>query len=53
MQKAFKELDYERSKADPCLYSSWFRGWLVLWFIWVDDCFIAGEQVLVNVEKEE
>jgi hypothetical protein len=52
MQKAFKQLDYERSKADPCLYSFWFQGRLVLWLIWVDDCFIAGERLRVHTEKE-
>jgi hypothetical protein len=52
MQKAFKQLDYERSKADPCLYSFWFQGRLVLWLIWVDICFIAGERLRVHTEKE-
>jgi hypothetical protein len=32
-----------RSKADPCLYFRWTEsGALLLWFSWVDDCFITG-----------
>jgi hypothetical protein len=52
MQKAFMSMGYERSKADPCLYSYWFKGRLVLWMIWVDDCFIAGDKARVLQEKE-
>jgi hypothetical protein len=52
MQKAFKEMKYERSKADPCLYSFWWQGRLILWLIWVDDCFIAGDKDNVYEEKE-
>jgi hypothetical protein len=44
MQKAFKSLDYERSKAHPCLYSCWTDNWLFLWLTWVNDCLIAGER---------
>jgi hypothetical protein len=52
MQKAFKNLDYERSKADPCLYSCWINGQLIIWLTWVDDCLIAGEKWQVIIEKD-
>jgi hypothetical protein len=36
-------LQFTRSKADPCLYFKWTdAGSLLLWFSWVDDCFITG-----------
>jgi hypothetical protein len=34
-------LQCSRSKADPCLYFRWTDTPL-LWFSWVDDCFITG-----------
>jgi hypothetical protein len=53
MQKAFRSLKYERSKADPCLYSCWTNNRLVLWLTWVDDCLIAGEKEQVIKEKDK
>jgi hypothetical protein len=47
-----------RSKADPCIYFRWTEsGALLLWFSWVDDCFITGptEELLAlkkNILKE-
>ena len=38
-----QKLHFDRSKADPCLYFNWTEsGALLLWFSWVDDCFITG-----------
>jgi hypothetical protein len=37
------KLECQRSKADPCLYFKWTEnGKLLLWFSWVDDCFMTG-----------
>jgi hypothetical protein len=35
-----RDIGCQRSKADPCLYFK--DGSLVLWFSWVDDCFLTG-----------
>jgi hypothetical protein len=36
-------LNFDRSKADPCLYYKWAKtGALILWFSLVDDCFMTG-----------
>jgi hypothetical protein len=52
----FIHLQCSRSKADPCLYFRWTDTPL-LWFSWVDDCFITGptEELLElkgNITKE-
>ena len=43
-----------RSKADPCLYFKWTdTGALLLWFSWVDDCFLTGPTAeLLGLKKE-
>jgi hypothetical protein len=42
--KAFKSMQYGRSKADPCLYFKWTALGLILWLSWVDDCLVAGKE---------
>jgi hypothetical protein len=54
LQTIVKDIGCKRSKADPCLYYKWTAtGTLVLWFSWVDDCFITGSvEDLTNLKKE-
>jgi len=49
-----KQLQHQRSKADPCLYYGWTDiGALLLWMSWVDDCFITGpETELLKLKRE-
>jgi hypothetical protein len=51
--KIVRGLKFTRSKADPCLYFRWTdTNTLLLWFSWVDDCFITGPQMeLMQNEK--
>jgi hypothetical protein len=50
---AFKDMQYNRSKADPCLYFYWTTIGLILWISWVDDCLVAGEKLEVLKAKGE
>jgi hypothetical protein len=51
--KAFKAMDFERSKADPCLYYSWTKHGLVTWISWVDDCLVCGQPERVKIAKAQ
>ena len=51
--KAFKSMEYKRSKADPCLYYQWTDLGLVLWISWVDDCLVIGCKEAVLRAKRE
>jgi hypothetical protein len=51
--KAFKHMEYSRSKADPCLYFKWTMYGLVLWISWIDDCFVVGDRRGVEIAKKE
>lgn len=51
--KAFYDMKYKRSKADPCLYYDWTDLGLVLWISWVDDCLVVGTTEAVARAKEE
>ena len=46
--RAFKAMNYTRSKADACLQFMWTTAGLVMWITWVDDCLCIGpkEEVL-------
>jgi len=45
MAKAFRFMEYERSKADPCLQFKWEENsGLIIWLTWVDDCLITGKK---------
>ena len=41
------KLQYEKSKADPCLYFRWQEGELSLWASWVDDLICCGDKKAV------
>ena len=51
--KAFYDMDYKRSKADPCLYFQWTIQGLILWISWVDDCLVTGKKNNVLKAKTE
>jgi hypothetical protein len=53
VQKAFLDMGYKRSKADPCLYYKWTELGLVAWVSWVDDFLIVGAKEAVMMAKEE
>jgi hypothetical protein len=40
--KAFSAMNFERSKADPCLYYSWTKHGLVTWISWADNCLVCN-----------
>jgi hypothetical protein len=49
--KAFRHMEYGRSKADPCLYFRWTAFGLILWLSWVDDCLVGGKDEGVKKAK--
>jgi hypothetical protein len=49
--KAFRHMEYRRSKADPCLSFRWTALGLILWLSWVDDCLIGGKDEGVKIAK--
>ena len=51
--EAFYEMDYNRSRTDPCLYFSWTMCGLVIWISWIDDCLCVGEEKAVKMAKEQ
>ena len=53
MRKAFDKMEYNKSKADPCLFFKWVNERLVLWIVWVDDSLIAGSKEQVLKAKAE
>ena len=52
-KKAFDDMEYKRSKADPCMYFKWIKGKICIWLTWVDDCLIIGDKATVIEEKEK
>jgi hypothetical protein len=46
-------MDYEQSKAEPCLYFGWTMSGLILWLTWVDDCCLLGDEDGVKAAKEQ
>lgn len=52
--KAIKNREqYDRSKADPCLYFAWQNGRLVIFLSWVDDLMILGHRKDVMQVKRD
>ena len=47
------DMNFRRSKADPCLYYKWTGRGLNTWISWVDDLIAIGprEEVLENKEQ--
>ena len=50
--KAMRYMNYERSKADPCLFFNWEEGELSLAMLWVDDCLLMGPRRKVEKAKK-
>ena len=46
-------MNFERSKADPCLYFAWTEHGLVTWVSWVDDCLVCGSTERVRIAKAQ
>jgi hypothetical protein len=51
--KAFRSMEHERSKADPCLCFAWTALGLVLRISWVDDCLAVGKKEAVMKAKAQ
>ena len=51
--KAFYDLGYTRSKADPCLYFAWTTNGLIMWLSWVDACLVVGKKEEVLKAKKK
>jgi Reverse transcriptase (RNA-dependent DNA polymerase) len=52
--EAFKNMGYERSKVDPCLFYKWTtRHGLQVWMTWIDDCFSCGIKEAVTEAKKQ
>ena len=45
--KALRDMKFDCSKVDPCLYFKWTAIRLMLWISWVDDCVSVGKKELV------
>lgn len=52
--KAFDDMKFSRSKADPCLCFKWtlLHG-LIIWISWVNDCMATGKKEGMLAAKEE
>ncbi|MGH7955289.1 MAG: reverse transcriptase domain-containing protein [Gloeomargaritales cyanobacterium] len=50
---SFKDMKYDRSAADPCLYFAWTMFGLVIWLSWIDDCLVAGDARAVTTSKQQ
>ena len=48
-----KDMKFERSTADPCLYFQWGEFGLVLIVSWIDDNLIVGSEKGVKATKED
>jgi hypothetical protein len=46
-------MDYEKSKAEPCLYFVCNMLGLILWVTWVDDCCVLGYEDGVKAAMEQ
>jgi hypothetical protein len=47
------DMEFKRSKVDPCLYYNWSKLGLVLIVSWVDDLLVAGHKdAVMNVKKQ-
>ena len=54
MLKAFEYMEFNRSKADPCLYYKWTAaGFLIAWLSWIDDCACFGPDKDVEEARTE
>jgi hypothetical protein len=52
-EKALYDMDYEQSKAEPCLSFTWTMVGLIIWITWVDDYVILDEVTGVKAGNEQ
>ena len=50
--KCMRDMRYQRSGADLCMYFRWFDLGLVVWLSWIDDFMVWGPGELVKVAKK-
>ena len=50
--KALRDMEFDRLKADLCLYFRWTKQGLTLWISWVDDCVSVRKRELVLDAKK-
>ena len=50
--EAMKQLGFQRSLCDPCVYYKWTNRGLVLWISWIDDMLCIGHPDDVKENKE-
>ena len=49
---AMRDMKYERSMADPCMYYKWHKDeGLIIWLSWIDDCLCIGSRTGVQEAK--
>ena len=51
--KCMRDMLYERSSADPCLYYKWTIYGLVVWLSGIDDCMCWGPKNMVPKENQD
>jgi hypothetical protein len=51
--KAFQNMGFARSKADPCLCWDWTVNGLVLWMSWIDNCSVLRKAEGVKIAKKQ
>lgn len=49
---AFASMQFEQSRADPCLYFAWTLLGLVLWLSWINVCLVIGQAAAVQKAKK-
>jgi hypothetical protein len=50
--QAFQSMNFERSKADPCLDYAWTKQGLVIWLSWTNNCLVIGQTEGVKKAKK-
>ena len=51
--ECMRDMKYDRSGADPCMYYKWTTDGLIIWLSWIDDCMIWGNKQIIYKEKEQ
>ena len=51
--ECMRDMKYERSGADPCMYFKWTAVGLIIWLSWIDDCMMWGNEPELLEEKKD
>ena len=51
MYLSLNYLQWNKSNINPCLWYKWMDGYLIVFLLWVDDCFVVGPKQLVLEES--